>query len=99
MRIVIEIEGDRVISARVEGSTSAGEPPPEVLEAARARGAVSAGRAPLNPSGAGAAAGAAAAAVPQDAGATRSVAKKGRTTETARRTPRRQGARARRTRR
>jgi hypothetical protein len=95
MRIVIEIEGDRVISARVEGSTSAGEPPPEVLEAARARGAVSAGRAPLNPSGAGAAA----AAVPQDAGATRSRVKKAPATETARRTPRRQGARARRTRR
>jgi hypothetical protein len=95
MRIVIEIEGDRVISARVEGSTSAGEPPPEVLEAARSRGGMSAGRAPLNPSGAGAAA----AAVPQDAGATRSRAKKGAATETARRTPRRQEARARRTRR
>lgn len=92
MRIVIEIEGDRVISARVEGgSTSAGEPPPGVLEAARARGAVSAGRAPLSPSGAGAAA----AVVPQDAGATRSAAKKGPATETAPRTRRRQGAKAR----
>ena len=97
MRIVIEIEGDRVISARVEGgSTSTGEPPPEVLEAARARGAVSAGRAPLNPSGAGAAA----AAVPQDAGATRSAAKKGPATERAARgTRRRQGTRATRARR
>ena len=71
MRIVIEIEGDRVISATVEGSPSTGEPPPEILEAARARGAVSAGRAPLNLSAARAA------AVPQDAGATRSGSRKG----------------------
>lgn len=96
MRIVIEIEGDRVISATVERSTSAGGPPPEVLEAARARGAISAGRAPLNPSGAGAAT----AAVPQDAGATRSMGKKGAATEKAvRGTRSRQGVKARRTRR
>jgi len=96
MRIVIEIEGDRVISATVEGSTSAGGPPPEVLEAARARGAISAGRAPLNPSGTGASA----AAVPQDAGATRSMAKKGAAPEKmARGTRRREGARTTRTRR
>ena len=91
MRIVIEIEGDRVISATVEGSTSEGAPPPEVLEAARARGAISAGSAPLNPSGAGAGA----AHMAQDAGATRSMAKKGAAAEKAARgTPRRQGARA-----
>ena len=95
MRIVIEIEGDRVISATVEGSTAAGAPPPEVLEAARARGATSAGRAPLNPSGAGGAA----ALVMQDAGATRSGAKTGAAAERAPRTRRRQGATAKRTRR
>lgn len=96
MRIVIEIEGDRVISATVEGSASAGGPPPEVLGAARARGAISAGRAPLNPSGAGDAA----AAVPQDAGATRSVAKKGAAPKKSPRgTRRREGTRATRTRR
>ncbi len=95
MRIVIEIEGDRVISARVEGSASAGGPAPEVLEAARARGAVSAGRAPLNPSGAGAAA----TVVPQDAGATRSMAGKGSATEKARRARSGQAAKARRMRR
>jgi hypothetical protein len=95
MRIVIEIEGDRVISATVEGSTSAGGPPQEVLEAARARGAISAGRAPLNPSGAGTQA-----AAPQDAGATRSAAKRPAATgKTPRATGKRQGARARQTRR
>jgi hypothetical protein len=95
MRIVIEIEGDRVISATVEGSTSAGVPPPEVLDAARARGAISAGRAPLNTSGAGGAA----ALVPQDAGVTRSAAEKRASAETAPRTRRRPGATAKRTRR
>ena len=93
MRIVIEIEGDKVTSATVEGSTSAGLPPPEVLEAARARGAISAGRAPLNPSGVGAAA----ALVPQDAGATRSTAKKGASARTAPRARGRQGSTAKRT--
>jgi len=70
MRIVIEIEGDKVISATVEGSASAGGPPPEVLEAARARGAISAGRAPLNSVGAGAHA----LVAPEAAGAARTAA-------------------------
>jgi hypothetical protein len=95
MRIVIEIEGDRVISATVEGSTSTGIPPPEVLEAARARGATSAGRAPLNPSGAGSVTG----LVIQDAGATRSTARKRASAESAPRPRRRQGPTAKRTRR
>jgi hypothetical protein len=69
MRIVIEIEGDKVISATVEGSTSTGVPPPEILEAARARGAISAGPAPLNLTRAGAAV-----VAPQEAGASRSKA-------------------------
>ncbi len=71
MRIVIEIEGDRVISATVEDSTSADGPPPQVLEAARARGAISAGRAPLNPTGM---VGPAAAAALQEAGVARGLA-------------------------
>jgi hypothetical protein len=63
MRIVIEIQDGKVTSATVEGSSPAGGPPPDVLEAARARGAISAGRAPLNPPEASA---------PLEAGAARS---------------------------
>jgi hypothetical protein len=46
MRIVIEIEGDRVTSATVEGATPAGEPPAELLRRAEEQGALSAGPAP-----------------------------------------------------
>lgn len=97
MRIVIEIDGDKVISATVEGSTSADGPPREVLEAARARGAISAGRAPLNPTGMR---GAVAMAALQEAGAARGLADAPSSTkEIERGTRRRQARRSTRTRR
>jgi hypothetical protein len=67
MRIVIEIDGEKVTSTTVEGSGTAAGPPPEVLRAADARGAISAGRAPTRPDMPEATSGAA----PQDAGGAR----------------------------